>query len=127
MARIIYNAIRTPDGTVLESLDEWDYKTHTDANGEWYMNDGGNVYFRRSVNKEPYTDLTVYLDDEHSKVREHFKWRRVLDKDNNPLPHPQTILLKDMATDHIEAILIGKFARAETAQVFINELIHRAL
>lgn len=128
MAKIIYNAIRTPDGTVLESLHEWDCKTHTDANGEWYMNDGGNAYWRRSVNIEPYTDLSVTTDDEHIKIREHFRWQRILDKDNNPLPVPQILVLKDMVTDHIEAILNNNFAKASyIVKIFLDELKYRGV
>ena len=43
---IIYNAIRTPDGTVIESKHRWDYQAHTDANGQLYAVDGGNDYLR---------------------------------------------------------------------------------
>jgi hypothetical protein len=34
--RLVYNAIRTPDGTVLVSYSRHDYKTYTDANGHEY-------------------------------------------------------------------------------------------
>jgi len=38
---LIANALRTPDGTVLESKSRHDYKEYIDANGKTYMIDGG--------------------------------------------------------------------------------------
>lgn len=70
---IIYNAIQTPDGTILESTHRHDYVTHVDANGETYMVDGGCDYLRRSVNEVPAKDLTMYLEpwspEFHEKAR----------------------------------------------------------
>ena len=70
---IIYSAIRTPDGTVIESNDRHDYKEHIDANGKTYMIDGGNDYIRCSANGDE-VFLTVYLEDSHDRVREVMKW-----------------------------------------------------
>jgi hypothetical protein len=67
---IIQNAIETPDGTILVSRHVHDYVTHTDVNKEEYMNDGGREYLRRSVNKEPATDLTLYDTDPFEVIRE---------------------------------------------------------
>ena len=72
--KILRNIIRTPDGTLLESKTVHDYITHKDENGELYINDGGKAYLRRSVNIEPYEDLTIYDTDEIEKIREHFLW-----------------------------------------------------
>jgi len=60
---IIYNAMQTPDGTIIESTHRHDYTTHIDKNGETYMVDGGNEYLKRSVNEVPAKDLTMYLED----------------------------------------------------------------
>lgn len=38
---IVYSAIKTPDGTILESKHVHDYQSYLDANGETYLLDGG--------------------------------------------------------------------------------------
>ena len=47
MNNLIYNAIRTPDGTILESRSVHDFVGHTDANGKYYAADGGLEYLKR--------------------------------------------------------------------------------
>ena len=96
--RIIYNAIQTPDGTVLESRHVYDYKTHTDKNGEVYMVDGGLEYLRRSCNTTPAEELSVYLEDGHEVVREVATWGSYGKNGDEPLKY---ILIKDMTEEHI--------------------------
>ena len=70
--RLILSRIQTPDGTLLTSHYRHDYVTHTDANGEEYILDGGNDYQRTSVNKEPFKDLSVQSDAPYEIIRENF-------------------------------------------------------
>ena len=70
MRNIIYSALRTPDGTVLESLHRHDYKTHTDLNGREYMLDGGTDYVRCSNNGDE-EFITVYDDEPYERVRQY--------------------------------------------------------
>ena len=103
MSTLIYNAIRTPDGTVLESKHRHDYVTYQDKNGKEYMVDGGLEYTRRNVHADaPYEELSVYTTDGHDRVREAVKWGTYGINGDQPLTH---ILLKDMNTEHIEACL----------------------
>jgi hypothetical protein len=103
MSTLVYNAIRTPDGTILESTHRHDYKTYVDKNGEKYMVDGGLEYIRRNVNdKAPYKELSVALEDGQDKVRDVVKWGTYGIDGNQPLTY---ILLKDMNTEHIRAVL----------------------
>ena len=98
---IVYNAIQTPDGTVIESRHRHDYVTHTDANGCEYMVDGGLDYLRRSAHGDEF-DLSVSLDDGHEKVREVLTWGTRGPEGDQPLTF---VKLCDMTTDHIEACL----------------------
>lgn len=101
MKTLVYNAIRTPDGTVLESRHCHDYVTHVDKNGKEYILDGGLDYVRRSINGDEVL-LQVYMEDGHEKVREFLKWGTRGIKGDEPLRY---IPLKDMTTDHIQACL----------------------
>jgi hypothetical protein len=101
MSDIIRNAMRTPDGTIIESRHRHDYVTHTDKNSKEYMIDGGLDYVRSSANgDEEY--LTVTLSDSHEVVRENLTWGTCGINGDQPLSYKK---LCDMDTAHIEACL----------------------
>ena len=103
MNTLVYNAIRTPDGTVLESTHRHDYIVYQDKNGKEYMVDGGLEYIRRNVYDDaPFEELSIFLEDGQDKVREVVKWGTYGIDGNQPLTY---ILLKDMSIEHIRACL----------------------
>jgi len=103
MNRLLRNAIKTPDGTMLESRHRHDYKEYEDKNGWVYMVDGGLDYVRRSVNMNaPATDLSLSEDDPHVMLRDHITWGTYGKSGDQPLSH---ITIADMETEHLEAVL----------------------
>lgn len=62
----------TPDGTILKSRHRHDYVQYEDSNGELYMVDGGYDYLKRGRNVIPYTDLSLYDDDDFDLIRNSF-------------------------------------------------------
>ena len=122
--KIIANRIRTPDGTILESMHRHDYVTYEDANGLEYMVDGGLDYLRRNVHDDaPYIELSVYSDDSHDVIRDVFKWGTRGKDGKQPLTY---VPLKNLTTEHIEAILetqdhIQEYIR----NIFLDELEFR--
>ncbi len=123
MSYTIYNAIKTPDGTVLWCQHNHDFKTHTDkVSGEVYMNDGLGYCIRRSVNKVAYEDLSINLNDPFEKVREAKFWRSY-GKDGK---QPVSILsIAEMETKHIENILKLTNPSKEIIPLFQQELKNR--
>jgi hypothetical protein len=123
-ARIVANRIRTPDGTILESMHRHDYVTYVDANGKEYMVDGGLDYLRRNVHDDaPYQELSVYADDLHIEIRNVFKWGTRGKDGKQPLKY---VVLKDLTTEHIEAILDTQTHIAgHIRKIFIDELSFR--
>lgn len=95
--RIIYNAIKTPDGTILSSLHRHDYQSYIDENGETYMVDGGADYLRRNINTIPYEELALYSDDEFILIR--VRYHRLNVQDN------KYYRLKDIPMDWLENIV----------------------
>lgn len=122
---IIYNAIRTPDGTVIESKYRWDYQAHTDSNGQVYAVDGGHDYLRR-IGPFDYTELSVTTDDEHEVIRKLFTWKTYGESGKDD---PIYVKLKDMTQDHIYAILCTQshIKGTEVEGVFRDELEYRKL
>jgi len=122
--RIVSNCIRTPDGTILESMHRHDYVTYVDANGKEYMVDGGLEYLRRNVHDDaPYEELSVYTDAPHTEIREAFRWGTRGKDGKQPLKY---VPLKDLTTEHINAILDTQSHIADyVRKIFIDELSFR--
>ena len=125
-ARIVSNRIRTPDGTILESRHRHDYVTYVDKNGKEYMVDGGLDYLRRNLHDDaPYEELSVYDDAPYALVREVFKWGTRGKDGKQPL---KFVPLKDLTTEHIEAILDTQSHIADyVRKIFISELTFRGI
>ena len=70
MRKLVYNAIRTPDGTILESTHRHGYQQYIDKNGKIYMIDGGLDYIRRSNNGDEVI-LAKFEDQPHEEIREY--------------------------------------------------------
>lgn len=123
--RIVSNRIRTPDGTILESMHRHDYVTYIDANGLEYMVDGGLDYLRRIVHDDaPYEELSVRTDDLHEAIREAFKWGTRGKDGKQPLRH---VPLKDLTTDHIVAIIETQdHIQQHIRNIFLDEVIFRS-
>lgn len=100
--QLLYSAIQTPDGTILESKHRHDYVTHLDKNGEEYMIDGGLDYQRTNINTIPAKDLSLYSDAPHEKIREMVsRGGRGIDG-KQPLKY---VLLKDIDDEWLDAII----------------------
>ncbi len=88
--------------------------------------DGGTDYIRRIGDPSDYVDMCVYANT-HEGYRENLRWGKNYDKDMNMLPETEWMLIKDMTTDHIEAILEGGYANGNDfyVEIFNNELKFR--
>ena len=119
---ILSSRMRTPDGTILESLHRHDYVTHTDANGKEYMLDGGCDYVRCSLNGDEEM-LTVTSDDSHEVIREVVKWGTYGKNGDETLVH---VKIADMSTQHLKACLdTQKIMRPALYKVMQNEVKYR--
>jgi len=123
--RIVSNRIRTPDGTILESIHRHDYKTNVDDNGLEYMVDGGLDYLRRNVHDDaPHEEWSVYSNDPHEVIRQVFKWGTRGKDGRQPLTY---VPLKDLTTDHIEAILETQtHIQEHIRKIFLDEIVFRS-
>lgn len=127
----IYNAIRTPDGTLLWCTHGHDYKSHTDTvTGENYINDSIGLVVRRSKNKVEAEDLSVWVDYNNPELTPEVRsvpfWKSY-GKNGEYYPDGVVLSLQDMETDHIRAILETQhhIKGGVIEKLFILELIER--
>lgn len=123
-ARLIYNAIKTPDGTVIQSRHRYDYKTHTDANGKEYMIDGGLSYVRSSAHDDQVSMALYDNDTPHSSQRLILEWGTYgINGDEGK----SYIAVACMETAHILAVLEECNPAYVYAQCMIKELVERGV
>lgn len=125
--QIVYSALKTPDGTIIQSKHRHDYVTYEDTvTKREYMIDGGTDYVRRSNWGDEQT-ITLFSTDPIEKIREAFVWGRNYDANNNRLLSTQWVLLKDLNDDHLDALCTGKFSDEKFTLLFIREKQFRNL
>lgn len=71
-SHLLVSRWRTPDGTILISRSVHEYASHKDKNGEEYFIDGGNMYCRMSINKEPMTNESLYTSADFLVIRKEY-------------------------------------------------------
>lgn len=125
--RILKNSIITPDGTELWSKSRNMYIEHKDAiSGELYINDGGNEFFRRSVNTIPFKDISVIDDGSFETCRYHMHLGVRYDVHKNLLRDTRWVAIKDLDIEHIWNILLhAPYIDDYYKQVMVEEIVHR--
>lgn len=122
MSELVRNALKTPDGTIIESRHRHDFVTHIDKNGKEYMVDGGLDYIRRSRNGDE-EDMCVTTEDSFEKVRHVCAWGTYGINGDQPLQYKT---IAEMDTAHIEAVLqTVKHIRPMIKTIMQNELKFR--
>jgi len=121
MPNLITNAIRTPDGTVLESKSRHDYREYVDANGKTYVIDGGLDYHRRSCNGDE-ESLCLYDNEPHETQARVLTWGSFGIDGDQPI---RWIPIGEMETDHLKAVLTGCNAREVIRNCMSEELRRR--
>ena len=122
MRKLVLNRIRTPDQTVLTSRNRHDFVSHKDKNGELYYTDGGLSYLKRSVNNEPYEDLSLYSTDSFEKLREGIEWGNYGKNGDEPFQYKS---ISNMSTKHINAVLLNCRVSDYMKEIFEKEIEYR--
>ena len=122
MRKLVLNRISTPDQTVLTSRNRHDFVSHKDKNGELYYTDGGLSYTKRSVNKEPYEDLSLYSTDSFEKLREGIEWGNYGRNGNEELHYKP---ISNMSSNHIKSILSNCKVADYMKELFEKEMAYR--
>ena len=122
---ILLNRWQSNDGTMLISRSQHDFVSHHDIvdNAEVFIDGGIGPYIRVSGNL---TNCCLYdTDEDHAEVRELYQWTSFGPTGFDP---PKKSAIKDLATDHIEAILKTQVQLQEhVLNMFRRELTYRTL
>jgi len=120
--KLILSQIQTPDGAILKSMHQHDYKSHVDVNGETYILDGGNSYQRFAITKEPFKDLSIYSDAPYEVLRTAI-YRGGYGKDGNqPL---KWVPLDEMSNEWLENCITYEGEDNDNSFYYKKELEYR--
>jgi hypothetical protein len=122
--QIVYNAIITPDGTLLESFHRHDYKCHEDTlTGKSYGIDGGLSYTRYIGDVLQDCKIKQYsTDDPHEVIRDFVSWGTYGKNGNEPL---KFITVSKMSNQHILSIINEGYGGEWIRCIFGGEMLYR--
>ena len=120
--RLLYNAIKCNYcNDKIGSANRYDYVSCKCGKSAV---DGGLEY--QHLTGDNFTNLAVFDNGNHAIRIKHLKWGANFDKDMNLLPKTIYKTIKNMDTDHIQAIIDDKYCRDPFyLEVFTEELKRR--
>jgi len=124
---LVYNAIQTPDGTVLESRHRHDFVSHKDANGYVYFVDGGLAYRRVGCHKDAPFPKNLSKSLPSCPLEEAVKipiWGTYGKSGNEPLKY---VAVADMDTEHLKNVLDNQNVLEQIAYLMEWELERRII
>jgi hypothetical protein len=122
---ILFNAIKTPDGTVLSSTHRHDFVAHKDEiTNKVYGVDGGSEYFKRIGDFYDCEDLSITNKTAFEEIRSRFHWGSYGVNSGGPLVMKR---VSELSNSHIVAIIenVFKDKRSVFKSWFDLELLYR--
>jgi len=119
--KLIANIWRTPSGTILQSKHKHDFVQDEHGN---FLDGGTEGYIRMGgADLVHWDNLCVYSNDLHEDKRKAFYWGS---KGKDGKQPTEWLLLKDMETSHLEAIIeTQKHIPEHIKDMFIDEIEFR--
>lgn len=113
--------IRFSDGSFIASIKNHDFRMSED--GKYFIDasfdESGDISYVRVGGNKDYEKIEAYSI--HNYIRENTSWGRNFNEKGERIP-TKYILLKDLGTEHIQAILDGEFGSKRIRHYLENEL-----
>jgi hypothetical protein len=128
MRKILKKGVITPDGSELIVRHAGHFVSHRDKITDefYFIDDIGCGLLRSSINKVSAKPLTIFSNGLFEFDRENMVWGKNYDINMKRLPETEYILIKDLSTSHIYAILQNVSSIDEYYyKVLMEEIIFR--
>ena len=113
--------IKFADGSFITSIKDYDFRTSEDEKHfiDASFDENGDISYVRVGGNKDYE--TVDASSIHEYIRENISWGRNFNEKGERVP-TKYILIKDLGTEHIKAILDGGFGGKRVRHYLENEL-----
>ena len=113
--------IRLEDDNFIASIKNYDFRASEDEKYfiDASFDENGDISYVRVVGNKDYEKIDSYFV--HGYIRENISWGRNFNEKGERVP-TKYILIKDLGTEHIKAILDGGFGGKRIRHYLENEL-----
>ena len=113
--------IKFDDGSFIASIKNYDFRVSEDEKHfiDASFDDNGDISYVKVGGNKDYEKIDSYSI--HGYIRENISWERNFNEKEERVP-TKYVLLKDLGTEHIQAILDGGFGGKRVRHYLENEL-----